>query len=159
MSPDHATSIFSAAGRRRRRVAIGVALLSLLVGCAGFSIVEYRRASAARLREARAVAALRSLGGELEDQPTAPFGQLLPGTGAAGYRFAVRLRNPDVTDDQLALLNEFDTDRVGSLDLLNCAVGDATLAARGGSAGSRFSASVRHGTAKKSRGRPAPRAS
>ena len=89
------------------------------------------RGLAAQLHEARVVAALRSLGGELEDQPTDAFGTLLPAAGLARYRFAVRLRNPSVTDEHLAMLDEFDADRVASLDLLNCAVGDVTLARAG----------------------------
>ena len=119
------------AGRRKRRIVIAGAVLGLAVTFAGVAIFQHGRSRAARRREARAVAALRSLGAEVEDQLTFPLGVLLPGTGAAGYRFAVRLRNRSVTDNRLAVLDEFDADRVGSLDLLNCAVGDLTLARAG----------------------------
>ena len=133
MNPDHATSVLSVSGRRRRWVVVAVTLLSLLVGCAGFSIVQYRRTSAARLREARAVASLRSLGGEIVDRPIEllPLGGLFPGSGVAPFRLAIKLRHPGVTDDHLAVLDDFAADRVSELDFINCVAGDATLARAG----------------------------
>ncbi len=133
MNPDHATSSFTATARRRPWVMIAVAVLLLLVGCAGFLIVQHRRASAARIREARAIAVLHALGGEVVDRPVElfPLGSLLPGTGAAPYRLAIKLRDPGVTDDKLAILDDLDADRVSDLDLINCVAGDATLARAG----------------------------
>ena len=130
----HPTTLLSIAIERRRRVLIDGALLSLLVCCASVAVLRYRTAQATWLREAGAVAALHSLGGELEDQfveELVPLGRLLPGSCGARYGFAIKLRNPRVTDGHLAVLDEFEADRVASLDLLNCAVGDATLACAG----------------------------
>jgi hypothetical protein len=133
MNPDDAASVLSAAGRRRRRVVIAVASISLLVGCAGLLIVQDRRASAARLREARAVAAIRSLGGEIVDRPVEflPFGRVFPGSVAAPLRLVIKLRAPGVTDDRLAVLDDLAADRVSDLDVIDCAAGDATLARAG----------------------------
>jgi len=128
MNGNQVTSVFLVVGQRKRCFLVAGTLLALAVSFTSVAVLRYVMSSAARLRESSAVAALRSLGGELEDQPTLPLGTLLPGAGAAGYRFAIRLRNPSVTDDRLAVLDEFDADRVASLDLLNCAVGDVTLA-------------------------------
>jgi hypothetical protein len=112
---------------------IGVAVISVLAGCAGLSIVQYRSASAARIREARAIAALRSLGGEIVDRTAEllPLGSLLPGSGAAPFRLAIKLRDPGVTDDHLAVLDDFAADRVSDLDFINCVAGNATLARAG----------------------------
>src|SRR5579883_55806 len=133
MNRNQAAPVFSVVGRRTRRIEIAVALLVLLVGCAGFSIVQYRRATAARLREAGAVAALRSLGGEIVNRliELVPLGSLVPGSGAAPFRLAIKLRAPGVTDDHLAVLDDLAADRVSELDFLNCAAGDATLARAG----------------------------
>jgi hypothetical protein len=112
---------------------IAVAAISLLVGCAGLSIIQYRRATAARLREAGAVAALRSLGGEIVGWTIEflPLGRLFPGSGAAPFRLAIKLRDPGVTDDHLAVLDDFAADRVSELDFINCMAGDAILARAG----------------------------
>ena len=114
--------------KQKRRVLIAGGLLGLALILISLAVVQYTRSRAAWLREATAVTGLLSLGAEIEDQPAAPLAALLPGTGAAGYRLAIKLRDPGVTDDSLTVLDEFDAGRVGSLDLLNCAVGDATLA-------------------------------
>lgn len=118
-------------GRRGRRAVIAGALLALAVGYAGVVILRQRGSRAALDREAGAVAALRALGAEIEDQVAeekVPFGRLVPGRAAASYRFAIKLRDPRVSDGRLTVLDAFDADRVGMLDLLNCAAGDATLA-------------------------------
>ncbi len=87
----------------------------------------------ARLRESSAVAALRSLGGEVADRlvELVPLGSLFPGSSAAPYRLAIKLRDPGVTDDRLAVLDDLDAERVSELDVIDCVVGDATLARAG----------------------------
>jgi hypothetical protein len=134
MRQSRATSVPSVPVRRKRRFLIVGALLLVAISYACVAVLRYRVSHAARLREAGAVESILSLGGEIEDQlveESVPLGRLLPGSGAARYRFAIRVRNPRVTDDDLAVLDQFDADRVASLDLVNCAVGDATLARAG----------------------------
>ena len=129
-SRNPAMSRFLNVGKWKRHFLI-TGVLIVAATLTSVAVIQYNMFIAARLREGTAVAAVRSLGGEIEDQPVAPFGPLLAGIGAGGYRFAIKLRNPAVTDDQLAALDDLGADRVASLDLLNCAIGDATLVPTG----------------------------
>ncbi len=130
MNRDLAAPTPSAVGRIRQRLVIMFSVFSLFVACAGFSIVQYRRATAARLREVAVVARFRSLGGEVVDRPgeLLPLGRWIPGGRAAPSGLAIKLRVTDVRDDDLTALDNLAADRVSEIDFINCAAGDATLA-------------------------------
>jgi hypothetical protein len=106
----------------------------LLASYSAISVVQHRRLHTRRLREARIVSALHLLGAEVQEhivEEFVPFGRVLPGRSGARYAYAIKSRNPAVTDRDLAVLDQFDADRVFYLDVVNCRVGDATLARAG----------------------------
>jgi hypothetical protein len=111
--------------RRRWIAGIAIALSVLIVGAV---VSTYVGRMAVRRREAGAVETLRGLGFRIEDQfveEDFPLGRMLP--GAARYRYVMRLERPRVTDDELAVLDRLDPDRVATISMLNAEVGDATL--------------------------------
>lgn len=126
------TPALRVAGKPKWRIFVALGALVALLGLGGLVAGKrYGRTRAEERREAEAVATIRSLGGRIEDQlveELIPLGRLLPGAGTAHFRFAISLRNPRVTDADLAVLDQFAADRVASLDVLNCKAGDATLA-------------------------------
>lgn len=132
MSRDPATALRVSHSKRKRLVLVAAALLgALVVGYAAIELIHWRASQKARRQEDSVLATIRALGGEFALQLSEemfPLGRIFPGQTAARYRYAIKLRNPLVTDDQLAVLDRLDPDRVAMLDLLCGKLGDPTLA-------------------------------